>query len=122
MSDTETITVDQLSATVTRVIRQHIDEVNGKIQTDLTDVAAKTRSILSQRGGSPWRTGAYARSWAVKKEKTTLRFSVVVHNRQHYQLTHLLELGHGGPAPAGAHVHIRTAYERGVAELLAKMR
>ena len=39
--------------------------------------------------------GEYARSWAVKKEKGKLATTnYIVYNKQHYQLTHLLENGH----------------------------
>ena len=39
--------------------------------------------------------GEYARSWAIKKEHTGAGVAdYIVHNKKHYQLTHLLENGH----------------------------
>ena len=58
---------------------------------------------------APKRTGAYAKSWAVKTlNETGSRLVLVVHSRNKYQLTHLLEYGHakrgGGRVEARAHI------------------
>ena len=73
------------------------------------------------RGG-----GAYARSWAIKKESTSggLVTTCIVHNKDHYQLTHLLENGHakrnGGRTKA--YPHIKPAEERVVAEYTKRVK
>lgn len=54
--------------------------------------------------------GAYAKSWTVKRErdKRSGLYTITVHNKDHYQLTHLLEKGHalpqGGRAKAQPHI------------------
>lgn len=50
--------------------------------------------VQQLKNTSPKRTGAYARSWTVKKEGHGGVTDYIVHNSKHYQLTHLLENGH----------------------------
>ena len=62
-------------------------------------------------------TGAYAKSWAVKKTKENSHsLEMTVHSKNRYQLAHLLEKGHakrGGGRVAGK-PHISPAEESGV--------
>ena len=58
------------------------------------DVVAK-ECVAKLRNTSPKRTGAYARSWKAHRERGSGGINTVtVHNKDHYQLTHLLENGH----------------------------
>ena len=66
---------------------------------------------------APKKTGAYAKSWAVKKTKeSSEKLEVTVHSKNRYQLAHLLECGHalrnGGRAKAQP--HIAPAEEHGI--------
>lgn len=61
---------------------------------EVLDHAAKTaaqHAVMELNAKSPSRTGKYAKSWAVKVGGTA---TVIVHNKKHYRLTHLLEHGH----------------------------
>ena len=58
------------------------------------DVIAK-EAVNKLKNTSPKRTGKYAKSWTLKREKGTNGINkVTVYNRDHCQLTHLLEKGH----------------------------
>lgn len=73
-----------------RIIKDDVSkEVVAVGKTALADV--KARSPVRAKGG-----GAYQKSWAMRKE-TNVRGDVtrvIIHNKKHYRLTHLLENGH----------------------------
>ena len=93
-------------------MKQILDEFSDKVNDVLEESADKVskESVEKLHNTSPQRTGAYASGWTVKKESAK---SVIVHNSDHYQLTHLLENGHvirnkkGTYGRAPAHKHIR---------------
>ena len=62
------------------------------------------------RHNSPELTGDYQKGWTVKKVKD----SYIVHNKDEYQLTHLLEHGHikrdGGRTTPSVHIRPAEAY------------
>ena len=87
--------------------------------TEYADLAAEDMKKAARRAGdsvkkdiqanAPRDTGAYAKSWAVKKVKETSEsIGLVVHSRNRYQLAHLLEFGHakrgGGRVSARPHI------------------
>lgn len=87
---------------------QYTDEVKEEIDQIINDVAKEAKSDV--RGGSPIRTGAYRKSWAVsfdKKGSGNSGFTVYA-KAPHYRLTHLLEDGHktknGGKTKAQPHI------------------
>ena len=97
---------------ITAQMKEILDAFNGKVN-DALEKAADTvadESVSKLQNTSPRRSGAYASGWAVKKESAK---EVIVHNSDHYQLTHLLENGHvirnkkGTYGRAPAHKHIK---------------
>lgn len=74
------------------------------------------------RANAPKDTGAYQKSWTVRKEKETANaLHLIVHSRNRYQLAHLLEHGHA--TRSGGRVrgqpHIQPAEEVGAQQLQA---
>jgi len=87
---------------LTEAIRESLENysaaVTEKVNEKLEKVAEDTADALKQGGPYKERTGKYTKDWAVKARKnatsgiTGEQYSV--HNKKHYQLTHLLEKGH----------------------------
>ena len=81
----------------------------------IEELAGEVRSEI--QANAPKDTGAYAKSWAVKKMKeSSEKLEVVVHSKNRYQLAHLLEYGHAlrGGGRAKAQPHIAPAEEHGI--------
>lgn len=70
-----------------------LDEVNKEVQQAAEEGIDESSKAAAKRlkANSPKRKGEYAKGWTVKKEGKLTR---IVHNKTHYQLTHLLENGH----------------------------
>jgi len=98
--------------------------------TEYADLATEDLKAAVQDAGNavkkqisataPRDTGAYAKSWAVKKTKETAdSLTVVVHSRNRYQLAHLLEFGHAkrNGGRVAARPHIAPAEQAGIKKL-----
>lgn len=90
------IKANQFSEAVNKVLQEYSEEVDAVLERCATEVAENAVSEL--KSTSPKRAGKgggkYAKSWNVKREKSRLGVSVIVYNKGHAQLTHLLEFGH----------------------------
>jgi hypothetical protein len=63
------------------------------VKESVKDVAKETVKEVKRR--SPVRSGAYKKSWGqTKVYEGTGGIRITIHNKKHYQLTHLLENGH----------------------------
>ena len=94
-------------------------ELAADVMKDCVKKAGDTVKKEAQ-AGAPVRTGKYKKSWAVKRQRETSNtLEVVVHSRNRYQLTHLLEKGHAkrGGGRVRAIPHIAPAEEKGIREL-----
>ncbi len=79
--------------------------------TENCAVAGGNEAVDFLKANSPKKTGAYAKSWTLKKaRKAGKAIKVTVYNKDHYQLTHLLEHGHakidGGRSRAYPHISL----------------
>ena len=82
-----------MTTQITKALTEYSFEVAKKSEEAGDKVGKEAVSKLKNE--SPRRTGDYAKSWRLKKEKGSLGVSsFVVYNKDHYQLTHLLENGH----------------------------
>ena len=82
-------------------IKKILDDYELEVIDDLDKAAFATAKlgVKELKSTSPRskraKGGAYAKSWGYKKEKMPFGYtSYTIHNRKHYQLTHLLENGH----------------------------
>lgn len=101
------IKIDKLSDVIMKELSDYSSMTNEKIKEMITDVSKETKKTIA--ANAPKRSGKYAKSWAVKKvRETSNTLHVVVHSKNKYQLTHLLEFGHakrnGGRVSARPHI------------------
>lgn len=97
--------MDSLTAQINNVLAQYTSNIDQTVDEVLSKNATEAKKALTWN--SPARTGKYAKSWAVKKEKGRY----IVYNKKP-GLTHLLENGHDiirdgrkiGHAPAQPHI------------------
>ena len=112
------VTVDEMADAIMDGLLEY-----GQLATDvMKDCVKKAGNTVKKetQAGAPVKTGRYKKSWAVKRQKETGNtLEVVVHSKDRYQLTHLLEKGHArrGGGRVKAIPHIAPAEEKGIREL-----
>ncbi len=109
---------EQLASAVMEGLKEYTDLAADDMKKAVRKAGTSVRKEIQQN--APADTGAYAKSWAVKKEKETSdSLQLIVHSKNRYQLAHLLEHGHakrGGGRVAGK-AHIAPAEENAVRQL-----
>lgn len=121
------ISVDDLAWAVVDELNHYEQQVTDGVKESVRQVAEECRDEI--KANSPVRKGkgggAYKRSWS-----DTVRFEsredirVVVYNKRHYRLTHLLENGHAlaGGGTVDAIPHIRPAEQHAAEKLMNKVK
>ena len=88
---------EQLGEAIRGQLETYSAEITKNINENVKEVADTTAETLKKGGAYKERTGKYTPDWSVTARKavsTTQGEQYSVHNRKHYQLTHLLEKGH----------------------------
>lgn len=114
----QNIEIDQLSEAVMERLRAYAALTTEQVKQAVKETGDFVRDEI--KASAPKDTGAYADSWAVKKQtETSNSLCVVVHSKNRYQLTHLLEFGHAkrGGGRVAAQPHIAQAEESGIQQL-----
>lgn len=108
-------------------MKEILDEYALKLNTDIEEVTKSTAAdtVKDLKSSSPKKSGKYGKSWSRKQDSNVyLNKNYIIHNKKHYQLTHLLEFGHatvnGGRVEAKP--HIKQAEERGIRNFESKLR
>lgn len=117
-----TVSVDQLADVIIQGLTEYADAKSDMVKQSVKDVSKEVRKEIS--ANAPKRTGAYKRSWAVKKtNETSNSLTMTVHSKNRYQIAHLLEHGHAkrGGGRVAARPHIAPAEEHGVTLLEQKI-
>lgn len=115
-----TVSIDDLADAIAEELSKYDQEVADGVKAAVIDVAKVTRKEVKK--AAPKLTGDYSKSWNAKKifeNREVVR--VVVHSKDEYPLTHLLEHGfkHTSGKKINAQPHIRQA-ERKAEEILMK--
>lgn len=110
-----TVTVDDFSPAVERILEDFAREVEGDMRRAVQAAGRETVQLL--RETSPRESGAYAEGWRYRTEAGLgpLGYYVRVYNAAKPSLTHLLEYGHelwahgadtGRAVPGSPHIEI----------------
>lgn len=101
------VSIDDLAAALV----QELQAYSGEVAEDLkTSVKRTTKACVNAlKESSPEDTGAYAKSWRARTAyESGNDIRCQVYNKDHYQLTHLLEDGHakvsGGRVKGQPHI------------------
>ena len=82
--------VDNLSNRIIKELKTYADTTSEKVKEAVKNVSKTVKEDIENT--APKHTGKYAKSWAVKTVKETENaLTLVVHSKNKYQLTHLLE-------------------------------
>ena len=82
-----------ISMKLNKILEQYGRKADEAVEKAAKRAGRDTAKTL--RNTSPKKTGAYAFSWSTKVTRSSGRLiGVTVYNKDHYQLTHLLENGH----------------------------
>lgn len=112
------IQAGQLAAAVMEQLADYAGVITEDMKTAVKNAGDTARKEIVS--SSPKDSGAYARSWTVKKTKESASaLEVTVHSRNRYQLAHLLEFGHAkrGGDRVAARPHIALAEEKAIEQL-----
>lgn len=108
------VKIDDLDQAIQKELETYSADLSKEVNKNLKEVADTTADTLKKGGSYRERTGKYTPDWSVttRPGRSVMQGEEYsVHNRKHYQLTHLLEKGHvtRNGSRTRAFVHIATA-------------
>ena len=103
----KSISGEMLSKEIMKALEGYVDDISDIVEQDANEIGKEAVNKLKQTSPKG-ATGNYSKGWRLKKEKKGKRYTVKVHNKTYYQLTHILEYGHttadGGHTEAQPHI------------------
>lgn len=110
--------IDNLANEIMEGLKEYADLASDDVKKAVRKAGNTVRKEISEN--APKDTGAYAKSWSVKKTKETSNsLEVTVYSKNRYKLAHLLEHGHAkrGGGRVAARPHIAQAEQSAVETL-----
>ena len=110
--------IDNLANEIMEGLKEYADLASDDVKKAVRKAGNTVRKEISEN--APKDTGAYAKSWSVKKTKETSNsLEVTVYSKNRYQLAHLLEHCHAkrGGGIVAARPHIAQAEQSAVETL-----
>ena len=106
------ININNLAGEINRQLQLYTGHTNESIDKVAKQVAID--GVEKLKAASPRRYGDYAESWTYRK----VGRAYVVHNKEHYRLTHLLEKSHAliGGGRTRKFIHIKPTEEKMIQE------
>ena len=106
-------------------IKSILSEYSQDIQNEIAEEATRIgkESAKELKHTSPVHSGRYKKGWTTKVEKGFIEVKVIVHNKNAYQLTHLLEHPHllRNGAKSTPKVHIYPVEQKAIKEFELKV-
>ncbi len=112
----------KLSEEIMRYLKEYEEDIE-EVTKDLTTKISK-EAKAEVKSLSPSLSGEYKKSWSVRVFRESKRYYVKIHNRNKYQLTHLLEFGHinrDGTTRAKKIPHIRNTENKYMDKLVSEL-
>ena len=104
----KSISGEMLSKEIMKALEGYADDISDIVEKDANEIGKEAVKTIKQESPKG-ETGEYAKSWRLRKDKKGKNSYIVkLYNKDHYQLTHLLEFGHatadGGHTEAQPHI------------------
>ena len=112
------VKIDNLADEIMNGLKEYADLATDDLKKSVRKAGNTVRKDIA--ASAPKDTGAYAKSWSVKKvNETSTKLELTVYSRNRYQLAHLLEYGHGlhQGGRTRAFPHISEAEAKGAEQL-----
>lgn len=104
----KSISGEILSKEIMKALEGYVDDISDIVEKDANEIGKEAVNKLKQTSPNG-ATGDYSKGWKLKKDKKGKNiYTIKLYNKEHYQLTHLLEFGHttvdGGHTEAQPHI------------------
>lgn len=136
MAKDKVINPEKMAEEIVNAMKLYTKDVEEGIEKDVNDCADDGVKMLKNTAMPPasesgtakpmtrrqWKE--YAKSWQRKIDNKTNNITATIHNKEHYQLTHLLEFGHAtrDGKRTRAFAHIKPTYEKLEDQLLKQIK